>query len=79
MPEVNAMTIADRLALLTAEHAGLLAAARAAVAGAQLGEADPLIYLRHELDRHGQLPPVGAVPMALLSSPGLIAEGRRPA
>lgn len=63
------MTLSDRLALLTADHAELLAAARAAVAGQRLGEGDPLIHVRHVLDRHGQLPPEGARPVALLSIP----------
>lgn len=63
------MTIADQYALLVAEHAELVAAARAAVAGQRLGEDDPLIHVRHVLNRHGQLPPKGARPMALLSRP----------
>lgn len=67
------MTDSDRLALLTVEHAELLAATRAAVAGDRLGEADPLIYVRHTLGRHGQLPPEGARPVVLLSVP---VEGR---
>ncbi|GIH22525.1 hypothetical protein Aph01nite_08350 [Acrocarpospora phusangensis] len=63
------MTIDDRYALLAAEHAELVAAARAAVAGARLGEGDPLIHVRHVLDRHGQLPPEGSHPATILSWP----------
>ncbi|MEV4753009.1 hypothetical protein AB0K21_42260 [Streptosporangium sp. NPDC049248] len=57
----------DDLVLLVAEHAELLAAARATVAAAALGEGDPLIHLRHALAAHGQLPPEGARPVVLLA------------
>ncbi|WP_436764387.1 hypothetical protein [Streptosporangium sp. V21-05] len=62
----NVLTRQD-LALLVAEHAELLAAARATVAAAQLGEVDPLVHLRHALAAHGQLPPLGARPVVLLA------------
>ncbi|MFF5115034.1 hypothetical protein [Streptosporangium sp. NPDC000509] len=58
----------QELALLVAEHAELLAAARATVAAAQLGEIDPLVHLRHALAAHGQLPPPGARPVVLLAA-----------
>ncbi|WP_214417065.1 hypothetical protein [Sphaerisporangium fuscum] len=57
----------DRLLLLQVEHAALVAAARAAVAAAEQGQADPLVFLRAELGRHGQLPPAGASPVELLA------------
>uniref|UniRef100_UPI003F49B386 hypothetical protein n=1 Tax=Streptosporangium sp. CA-256172 TaxID=3240076 RepID=UPI003F49B386 len=57
----------DDLVLLVAEHAELLAAARATIAAAALGEGDPLIHLRHALAAHGQLPPAGARPVVLLA------------
>jgi hypothetical protein len=44
------------LALTRAQHADLLAAARATVAAARDGEADPLYYIRDELNARGQLP-----------------------
>lgn len=41
-------------------YANLLAAARAAVAAADDGgDGDPLVFLVHELEEHGQLPPPG--------------------
>ncbi|MEU4834147.1 hypothetical protein [Streptosporangium sp. NPDC023615] len=63
----NAMT-RQELALMVAEYAELLAAARATVAAAQLGEIDPLVHLRHALSAHGQLPPAGARPVVLLAA-----------
>jgi hypothetical protein len=68
-----ALTDRDRLVLLAAEHAELLAAARASVAAEQLGEADPLIHLRHVLASRGQLPPAGARPVQLLARPAITA------
>lgn len=59
----------SQAALLAAEHAELLAAARATVAAAELGEADPLIHLRHTLAAHGQLPAPGDQPAHLLAQP----------
>jgi hypothetical protein len=44
-------------ALTRAQHADLLAAARATLAAHRDGEADPLYYLHDELAAHGQLPP----------------------
>ncbi|MET8145683.1 hypothetical protein ABZU32_35730 [Sphaerisporangium sp. NPDC005288] len=57
----------ERLVLLAAEHAALLAAARAGVAAAELGHPDPLAFIRHELAERGQLPPAGARPVELLA------------
>ena len=45
------------LAIVTAEYAELLAAARAAVAAERNGDADPLGYVRGVLAERGQLPP----------------------
>lgn len=61
----------DRSALLASEYAELLAAARASVAAAALGEADPLIHVRHVLARRGQLPLAGARPVVLLAHPAI--------
>lgn len=58
---------ATQTALLLAEHAELLAAARAAVAAADLGETDPLVHVRHALAAHGQLPAPGTSPAQLLA------------
>lgn len=74
----NAVTAED-LALLVACYAELLAAARATVAAAQLGEVDPLVHIRHTLAAHGQLPPAGARPVVLLAQcavPALSALSR---
>jgi hypothetical protein len=46
----------QRLALLRAQHARLVAAARATIAASRDGYQMPLIFLEHELARHGQLP-----------------------
>ena len=46
-------TARSRLALMRAEYAALLAGARAAVAAAQAGEADPLGYVRGVLEGRG--------------------------
>ena len=48
------------LAIVQAEYAELLAAARAAVAAERNGDADPLGYVRGVLAERGQLPPDGA-------------------
>lgn len=58
---------AQRLALLRAEYARLVAAARASVAAAAAGQADPLVYVRAELARHGGLPPRGLTASAVLA------------
>ena len=52
----------NRLAIVRAEYASLLAAARADVAGAVVGDGDtdPLAYVRGVLAERGQLPPDGA-------------------
>lgn len=55
------------LALLRAEYAQLIAAARAAVAAALAGASDPLVYVEAELARHGGLPPQGASVPAVLA------------
>jgi DNA-binding XRE family transcriptional regulator len=57
------------VAYTRAQHADLLAAARATVTAWHDGEADPLWYLRDELTAHGQLPP--------LPSPAGTAEAGR--
>ncbi|MFI9846733.1 hypothetical protein ACIHFD_57605 [Nonomuraea sp. NPDC051941] len=57
----------EELVMLAAAYSELLAAARASVAAAELGEADPLVYLREHLAEHGQLPPAGARPVRLLA------------
>lgn len=45
------------LAEVRRDRANLLAAARATISAQYDGEADPLSYLRDELDARGQLPP----------------------
>ena len=55
------------LELLQVEYARLAAAARGAVAGAAARQADPLVYVRAELDRHGGLPPANASVTAVLA------------
>jgi hypothetical protein len=57
----------NELVLLAAAYSELLAAARASVAAAALGEADPLVYVREHLAEHGQVPPLGARPSRLLA------------
>lgn len=71
----------ERLVLLAAAYAELLAHARAAVAAAERGESDPIGYVRDVLAGHGQLPPVGAQPARLLSAPtaGGYLRSRAPA
>lgn len=60
------------LALARHEYGDLLAAARACVAAAARGEADPLFWITDELRSHGQLP-------APLSIPEQIAAATHPA
>jgi hypothetical protein len=55
------------LDLLRVEYARLAAAARGAVAAAAAGQADPLVYVRAELARHGGLPPENATVTAMLA------------
>ncbi|MFI7455462.1 hypothetical protein ACIBQX_48945 [Nonomuraea sp. NPDC049714] len=57
----------DELVLLAAAYSELLAASRASVAAAALGETDPLVYVRECLAGHGQLPLAGARPSRLLA------------
>ncbi|MEV4364594.1 hypothetical protein [Nonomuraea sp. NPDC049625] len=57
----------EELVMLAAAYSELLAAARASVAAAELGEADPLVYVREHLAEHGQLPLAGARPVRLLA------------
>ncbi|GAA0335869.1 hypothetical protein NE235_14995 [Actinoallomurus spadix] len=64
------------LALARAQYAGLLAAARATVAAERDGEDDPLLYLRDELDEHGQLPDEDLHAAELLALVGLREGGR---
>jgi hypothetical protein len=59
------------LADLEVRYANLLAAARAAIAADHDGEANPLGYLRDELDQHGQLPDATMHPAQLLAQPQL--------
>jgi hypothetical protein len=63
----------NQLALLRAGHAELLAAARAAVAAARDGAADPLVYLRGVLAKRGQLPPAGMRPPQILAAAGVVS------
>ena len=56
-----------RLALLQAEYARLLIAARASVMAARAGAADPLVYVEAELARNGGLPPRDATVSAALA------------
>jgi|SRR6266536_1211817 len=64
----DVVVLRDRLALLRAEHADLLAHARAAVAAARDGEADPAGYVRDVLAKRGQLPPGDMRPPQLLAA-----------
>jgi len=59
------------LALTRAQHADLLAAARAAIAAERDGEDDPLYYLRDELGARGQLPRRWMGPPELLALAGV--------
>lgn len=64
------------LALTRAEHADLLAAARATIAAARDGEAEPLYYLHDELDARGQLPPRHLHPAELLALVAHLGDAR---
>jgi len=64
------------LALGRAQYADLLAAARATVAAARDGEADPLYYIRDELAARGQLPPRHMHAAELLALATAIREQR---
>jgi hypothetical protein len=65
------MTLTDARALhladLEVRYANLLAAARAAIAADHDGEANPLGYLRDELDLRGQLPDATMHPAQILA------------
>ncbi|MFI6889921.1 hypothetical protein [Streptosporangium canum] len=67
----------EDLVLIASQHAQLLAAARATVAAATLGEADPLIHLRHALAANGQLPQAGDRPVVLLAQCSTPMPARR--
>jgi hypothetical protein len=54
-------------AVLRAGYAELLAAARAAVAAAARGDADPVAWVRGVLSDHGQLPEPGARPAQVVA------------
>ena len=57
----------SKFALLRAEHAALLAHARAAVAAALRGESTPTTYLEGYLEEHGQAPSAEISPAELLA------------
>ncbi|MFI6513648.1 hypothetical protein ACIBCT_39095 [Streptosporangium sp. NPDC050855] len=76
LPKTAALSHEDLL-LIAAEHAQLLAAARASVASADLGESDPLIHVRHALAACGQMPPTGARPVVLLAQSAAALLPRR--
>jgi anti-sigma regulatory factor (Ser/Thr protein kinase) len=57
----------SRLAQSAADHGALIAACRAAVAAADRGDDDPLVYVRDLLGARGQLPPAGASPLLVLA------------
>ena len=81
MPGADAGPTKDKLALalLRAEYARLLAAARATVAAARTGAPDPLVYVEAELARHGGLPPRGAsVPVVLADARTAMMLAARP-
>jgi hypothetical protein len=60
----------NRLALLRADHARLLAATRAALAADWDGEPDPVMYVRGLLEDTGQAPAPG------MHAPGVLAAAR---
>lgn len=55
------------LALLRADYARLVTAARASVTAARAGSADPLVYVEAELTRRGGLPPQDTTVPAVLA------------
>lgn len=63
-----------RLALLRAEYARLVTAARASVAAARAGATDPLVYVEAELVRHCGLPPQDATVPAVLADANAATE-----
>jgi hypothetical protein len=58
------------LALLRAEHARLITAARASVTAARAGSANPLAYVEAEMTRRGGLPPQDAAVPVVLADTG---------
>jgi hypothetical protein len=62
--EAWARSMADEL---RASYAELLAAARASVAAAARGDADPAGWVRDVLAERGQLPPEGASPARVVA------------
>ena len=69
-----------RLALLRADYARLVTAARASVAAARTGAADPLVYVKAELARHCGLPPQETTVLAVLAdaATAMALAGARP-
>jgi hypothetical protein len=74
LPGPVAWTAETRLALLRAEYARLVAAARASVAAAWAGSPDPLAYVEAELVRHCALPPHDATVPAVLADANAAME-----
>ncbi|NUW46504.1 hypothetical protein [Nonomuraea rhodomycinica] len=56
-----------REAILRTYYLRLLTAARATVAADTVGSPDPLVFLKHELAEHGQLPEEGEAVQRILS------------
>ena len=78
LPGPVAWTAEARLALMRAEYARLVTAARASVAAARAGSPDPLVYVKAELVRHYGLPPQNATVLAVLAdaNAALVLAGR---
>jgi hypothetical protein len=70
LPGPAARVAEARLALLRAEYARLVTAARASVTAARAGAADPLVYVEAELARHCGLPPQDSTVPAVLADAG---------
>ncbi len=70
LPGPAARVAEARLALLRAEYARLVTAARASVTAARAGAADPLVYVEAELARHCGLPPQDSTVPAVLADVG---------
>ena len=79
-PGPAAVKTETRLALLRADYARLVTAARASVAAARTGAADPLVYVEAELARHCGLPPQEATVLAVLAdaATAMMLAGARP-
>lgn len=71
-------TAEHRLALLRAEYARLISAARASVTAGRAGAAHPLAHVEAELARHGGLPPRDATVPAVLAdaASAMVVAGR---